>query len=244
MTLGPRLYRDLARYYDVLYDGKDYAAETKFFVRVARQYGRSGGRRWLDVACGTGRHLEYLRPTWDVVGLDGSADMLRVARRRLGPVRLVRADMRSFELGARFDVISCLFSAIGHLQTEADLRRTFRTFAHHLRPGGVVLLEPFVDPAKFIGGYSGLTLQSGDGVKVARAFHSRRRGALAHIHYIYLVAEEGQELWRAEEVDTLRLVAPRRLAELLRGAGLQARVLRSPHFPDRGLLVARAPAER
>src|SRR5215218_11418972 len=61
---------------------------------VARLAGRGSG--WcLDVGCGTGVHLAALAEVgWSVVGVDASADQLRVARRRAGPVvaGLVRAD--------------------------------------------------------------------------------------------------------------------------------------------------------
>lgn len=49
----------------------------------------------LDVGCGTGAHLAALVGAgWSVVGVDASADQLRVARRRPGPLgtALVQAD--------------------------------------------------------------------------------------------------------------------------------------------------------
>ncbi len=242
------MYRELARYYDVVYGGKDYAKEAAFFSRLARRYGRSGGRRWLDVACGTGRHLEHLRVRWQVVGLDASPEMLREARRRLPRVRLVRADMRDFDLGAEFDVLSCLFSAIGHLRTEADLRRTFRSFARHLRPGGVLLLEPFLDPRRVKVGPTGehlsMSARTEGPVKVARAARSVMRGPFLRIEYAYLIAEPGRGFVRVDDLEESRLVPPRRLVRLLRDAGLRPRVLPSPHFPDRGIIVATAPGER
>ncbi len=147
-TESSPMYRDLAVYYDRIYSKKPYRAQTAVLVRLARRFGRSGGRRWLDVACGTGRHLEYLRREFEVTGVDLSGTMLRLARRRLPGVRLVRADMRSFALGERFDVVSCLFSAIGYLRNEREIRQAFRAFASHLLPGGVLLIEPWIAPGQ------------------------------------------------------------------------------------------------
>ncbi len=242
------MYRELARYYDIVYGDKEYAKEAAFFARLARRYGRSGGRRWLDAACGTGRHLEHLRKHWQVVGLDASPQMLREARRRLPGIRVVRADMRNFDLRAEFDVISCLFSAIGHLRTESDLRRTFRAFTRHLRPGGVLLLEPFLDPRRLKMGPTGdhlsMSLHREGPVRVARASRSVRHGEFLRIEYAYLIVEPGRGIVRVDDVEECRLVAPRRIVELLREAGLRARALRSPHFPDRGMIMATAPEER
>jgi ubiquinone/menaquinone biosynthesis C-methylase UbiE len=61
---------------------------------IARLAGRGSG--WcLDVGCGTGVHLAALAEAgWSVVGVDASADQLRMARRRAGPgvAGLVQAD--------------------------------------------------------------------------------------------------------------------------------------------------------
>jgi SAM-dependent methyltransferase len=63
---------------------------------TADRTARGRGSGWcLDVGCGTGIHLSALAETgWSVVGVDASADQLRVARRRAGPVGagLIRAD--------------------------------------------------------------------------------------------------------------------------------------------------------
>lgn len=236
------MYRHLARYYDLIYDQKDYRKDTAELVRLARKFGESKGHRWLDVACGTGRHLELLRREFTVAGVDLSAEMLREARRRLPGVRLVRGDMRNFDLRARFDVVSCLFSAIGYLRTESDLRRALQTFARHLRPGGVLLVQPWIDPARFQRGHTTLTFHDGGLIKIARGSSISARGALTHVRFDYLIAEEGHGTRHVSEVEVLRMTAPHRLVELSDSLGLKARVL--PTKDRRGLLVAVAPLGR
>ena len=67
------------------------AAAAPLIARLAGQ-----GSGWcLDVGCGTGVHLAALAEVgWSVVGVDASADQLRVARRRAGTplAGLVQAD--------------------------------------------------------------------------------------------------------------------------------------------------------
>jgi len=192
MTQGLHLFRDLAKYYDIQYSWKDYRAETKRLEAIARRYGRSGGRDWLDVACGTGRHLEYLRQRYDCMGVDASSEMLRVARRRLPGVRLVRGDMRTFSLGRRFDVVSCLFSAVGLLTNERDLKRSFARFADHLKPGGVVIVEPWILPSRAKAGHVHLRTSETPEATLVRLAYSEVRGRWTVIRYYHLIGIPGR----------------------------------------------------
>ncbi|MGP8071568.1 MAG: class I SAM-dependent methyltransferase [Thermoplasmata archaeon] len=235
-TESSPMYRDLAVYYDRIYSKKPYRAQTAVLVRLARRFGRSGGRRWLDVACGTGRHLEYLRREFEVTGVDLSGTMLRLARRRLPGVRLVRADMRSFALGERFDVVSCLFSAIGYLRNEREIRQAFRAFASHLLPGGVLLIEPWIAPGQYRPGHVSLDVYQDATTKIVRAGTARRRGTTSRIVFDYLLGEEGRGFRHVREVEDLRLVPYRRLRRLLAETGLSVRWV-GPDPKSRGVLV-------
>ncbi|MCI4343442.1 MAG: class I SAM-dependent methyltransferase [Thermoplasmata archaeon] len=214
------MYRDLAAYYDRIYTWKDYRAESNRVMALARRFGRTRGRRWLDVACGTGRHLEILRRRYDVTGVDLSRPMLREARKRLPGVRLVAGDMRSLDLHERFDVVSCLFSAIGYLRSEADLRRAFRTFERHLLPGGVLLVEPWIGPAEFRPGHVSLDVYEDESTKIARAGFSEREGPLSRITFDFLIGESGRGFRHLREVEELRLTSAARLRQLLGATGL------------------------
>ena len=134
---GEILYGKLADHYDGTYRFKDYAKEAREVIRLASRYLGRRPRSLLDVGCGTGTHLAEFRKKLSVAGVDLSPDMLRVARRRLGKsVRLVRGDMRHFSLDARFDVVTCLFSAIGYMQTRQDRDLAITNFFRHLTSGG------------------------------------------------------------------------------------------------------------
>ena len=137
---------EIARYYDKIYSFKDYEAETKRLLRIIREHLQPEGSRLLDVACGTGLHLEFLKAHFQVEGLDLSQGMLDVARRRLSDVPLHRADMTDFDLGREFDVVTCLFSSIGYVKTLDGLHRAVGSMAHHLAPGGLLIIEPWFVP--------------------------------------------------------------------------------------------------
>jgi len=223
LTDGPLMFHRLADQYDALTSGKDTRKEVEHLEALARRYARSGGRSWLDVACGTGRHLELLRRRHEVVGIDLSAAMLRIARRRLPSTRLLRGDMRTLRLNEQFDVVSCLFSAIAHLRSEAELGAAFRTFAAHLKPGGICLVEPWIDPTSFRSGFVQLVGHAEPDGSVARMAFSQRRGKRSVVHYEYLVGDARRGIRHFAEDDVGLLVPRRQLLDLMTAAGLRDR---------------------
>jgi ubiquinone/menaquinone biosynthesis C-methylase UbiE len=231
------MFHRLAPYYDDLVGGKDYRSESRALESLARRLVRSRGRAWLDVACGTGTHLSFLRRHYAVTGVDVSREMLRVARRRLPGVRLIVGDMRNFRLHETFDVVSCLYSAIGHLRTERELAATLANFARHLKPGGVAIIEPWLDPADFRSGYVHLVTHTTPAVTVARMALSSRRGSHSLVHYHYLIGKTGHRVEHFEEVDIGLLVPRGRLLKLMNDAGLTARFIRRGLTSGRGLLL-------
>ena len=137
------MYTRLAELYDVIYAKKDYANEARLIHAVIDRCARKTRREHrtlLDVACGTGVHLSHLRTWYDVEGVELSPWMIAIARRRLPDVPLFQYDMRYFDLGRRFDAVTCLFSAIGYMRTVSELRRAIATMARHVFPPGLEIV--------------------------------------------------------------------------------------------------------
>jgi SAM-dependent methyltransferase len=137
---------NIMRYYDAIYHWKNYEQESADVLSWIRRF-NPGARTLLDVACGTGAHMVYFEQAMDeVVGLDRNPVGLEVAREKLPGVSLIEGDMRAFDLGRRFDALTCLFSAIGYVEDYRELVQSLRCFAAHLRPGGVLVLEGWLSP--------------------------------------------------------------------------------------------------
>lgn len=192
MSYGP----EFAEIYDVVYTsrGKDYRTESRQVAEAIRAR-RPGAASLLDVGCGTGEHLALMAGTFGrVEGLEVSEAMLAVARAKLPDVEFHRADMRTFDLGRRYDAITCLFAAIAHQRSVADLEATLERFAHHLEPGGVLVFDPWWFPERYIDGYvAGDVIEAGDGRTLARLSHSRREGdrSRMEVHYVIAGADTG-----------------------------------------------------
>lgn len=122
----------------------------------------------LDVACGTGGHLEFLQTEYEVAGLELDEAMLAIARRKLPEVSLHQGDMVDFDLGRVFDVVTILFSAIAYARTVERLARTISNLAAHTAEGGLVIVEPWIYPQDFEPGRQSASFVDQPGLKIAR----------------------------------------------------------------------------
>lgn len=171
--------------YDALYATfKDYPAEA---ARLRELIGPDA-RTLLDVACGTGRHLELLQEHFEVVGIDIDPELLAVARSRLAGVDVVEADMTAFDLGRRFDAVTCLFSSIGYALTVEGLHAALAAMARHLAPGGLLIVEPWLAPDVWRDGHVSMLTVDEEERKVARVACAGRRGDVSTIDFAYAVA--------------------------------------------------------
>ncbi|MDE2889259.1 MAG: class I SAM-dependent methyltransferase [Gemmatimonadota bacterium] len=232
-----KMWVELAPYYDVMYQWKDYRAESERVHQLIQAHRVSSGNSLLDVACGTGGHTEFLRDRYDVTGFDLNREMLKVARRKIPGVTFLSRDMTSFNLNRRFDAVICLFSSIAYVRTYRNLKRTIACFARHLKPGGILIIEPFFTKETFVSGsIHGGTLEA-DGVKISRHNVSRRRGNLAVLDFhILLSTKKGTRYFR--DTHEMALFDGERFLEIMAHAGLRPRYKESGLMPGRGLYVS------
>ena len=139
------MFSKTAKLYDLFYERKDYAREADRIRDLIRERHPSAATL-LDVACGTGVHLAHLRPWFIVEGVDTDERLLNVAKARLPGVPLHVADMRTLDLGRQFDVVTCLFSSIGYVETIDGLRQAVAAMARHVADGGLLVIEPWLTP--------------------------------------------------------------------------------------------------
>ncbi len=183
-------YEGFAHIYDAIYaaQGKDYEKEACRIHAIIQQHKRCPGNALLDVACGTGGHLQYLVRFYTVEGVDKSPHMLAIARRKLPHVRFHEADMREFHLDRRFDAVICMFGSIGYVQSARGLEQAVERMAAHLHPGGVLIVEPWIYPENFRDGGTHAVLVDEPERKVVRVSVARRKGECSDIEFHFLVA--------------------------------------------------------
>ena len=250
----------MSRTYDLLarvYDTPDHLEITAGFHAAVRPLVRARPRdTWvLDVACGTGVLAEKLaRAGVPVLGVDGSREMLAVARRRCrgleGRVRFRRADLASFRVREPCSVATASGDVMNHMLSRAALVRVLRRIRESLLPGGVLVFEAHnrFCYEHYWNGHDYWMEGAGGDLAMSCEWDAERRLATARmVGY----AKVGRR--RYEKVETTLVERYHRDGELraaLRAAGWQ-RIEREPWSPwpdqhsepaiDRNLWRARAP---
>lgn len=173
------------QFYDALYHFKDYAAAVEQLHTLIQET-CPGATTLLDVGCGTGKHLEYLRAYYRVEGLDLNAKLLEIARKRCPGVLFHQGNMVDFNLDRSFDVVTCLFSSIGYVKTIDNLEQASSTMARHLKPGGMLFVEPWFSPENYWTGRLTANFVDQPELKIAWMYVSELKGrtSVFDIHYL------------------------------------------------------------
>lgn len=226
--------------YDVIYQWLPYAEQADRIAELVRER-RPGARTLLEVGCGTGRYLVELRRHFSVVeGLDVEPAMLDVARRRLPQVPLHRGDMRTFDIGRRFDAVVCLFSSIGYMRTRTDLVAAIDTMRRHLVAGGVMVIDPWFTPEAWVDGHVGGSLERGDDVIVCRLTHGTVDGNVSVMEAHHLVGRQGRGVEHYVERHVMGLFTNEQYMDVFAELGVAADRLDDLAWMGRGRYVAEA----
>jgi len=139
-------YDKLAVYYDILYIDKDYEKECDFLEELFKSFATKPVKDVLDIGCGTGGHtLVLAKRGYRMTGIDISQQMIDKARHKVSKAGLkvpfYTADMKNFNLDAKFDACICMFAGISYLGSYKELQRAFMSIRRHLRKDGLFIFD-------------------------------------------------------------------------------------------------------
>jgi len=110
---------------------------------IAEEAARRAPVSHLDIGCGDGvrtRRLADLLGIHHPVGVDISPQMLSAARGT--GVHAIRLDAAEpFWLGRVFDLVTCLWNTLGHMDSAEERVCLLRNMRRHLSPGGLAAID-------------------------------------------------------------------------------------------------------
>jgi ubiquinone/menaquinone biosynthesis C-methylase UbiE len=232
------LYRELAKYYDMIYQWKDYKRESGKIKKLISKLQKSSGNDLLEVGYGTGKHLKFFENDFSCTGIDLSKEMLAVARKNTKNSVLKQANMVNFDIDKKFDIILCLFSSIGYVRSYENLRKTINNFSKHLKTGGVLIIEPWFGKSEYRAGRPFMTTYDEDNIKIARLNVSKVENGASVLEFHYLVAEKNKSVEHFVDKHVLGLFERNETINVMKAAGLDGKFLKDGLMKDRGLFVA------
>lgn len=126
--------------YNQIYKKKNYIKESKYIITLLKK-NKVIKKNILEFGLGTGGHAKYLlSKNYNLVGIDKSPDMLRIAK-KIPKLKCILGDIRSIRLNKKFDAILSLFHVINYMLTSSDINNFFKNAKAHLGTNGLLIFD-------------------------------------------------------------------------------------------------------
>ena len=214
-------YRNTADFFEARYEHKDYGKEAAKFSNFVSAV-HPGARSLLDVACGAGNHLQHLKNSYRVEGIDLNARLLEIAATRLDGAPLHIGDMCNFEVGRKFDLVTCLFGSIAMSRDVENMRNATRTMAKHLEHDGLLFIEPYLTPGVYREGEVVHNFREHGDRKLSWMYVMHRRDNVATWEIHWIVGQRDGQVLHFVENEEYALFETQECVDAMADAGLHA----------------------
>jgi len=147
------VFEEYAKYYDLLYEDKDYSKEIRYVDSLIRSYIDKSDI--IEFGCGSGIHaIELAKLGYSVYGIDISETMIKQANERLSslpePITSLLSfnlgDLVSFESKQKYNIAISLFHVISYMETDNDVANAFKTVSQSINNGGIFIFDYWHGP--------------------------------------------------------------------------------------------------
>ncbi|GAC1415882.1 MAG: hypothetical protein NVSMB57_11320 [Actinomycetota bacterium] len=240
-----KMYHELASWWPLLSAPSEYPQEAAMLAAALREFAQRPVRTVLELGSGGGNNAVYLKESFEMTLSDLSADMLAVSRALNPECEHVQGDMRTVQIGRRFDAV-LIYDAIDYMLTADDVAAALRNAVTHLEPGGVLVIVPddtaeSYKPTHDTGGHDDETRS----MRYLRWAHPVE-GTSYRTTYVYALRESGGEV-RVEHEDHVTAAFPQEFwLSAIKDAGLHAISRNETHWgfdtgADRDVFIGVAP---
>jgi SAM-dependent methyltransferase len=139
-TLRKNIFDEMGIYWAEIADRCQTESQIQFIKNTLKPQGLV-----LDLACGSGRHLIALsKEGYEVVGLDISLKLLKIAKSRIRDTQVVRADMRFLPFKPQaFSAAISMDQSYGYLPSEHDDLKSLSELHGVLGVDGILIVDVF-----------------------------------------------------------------------------------------------------
>ncbi|MDP2673067.1 MAG: class I SAM-dependent methyltransferase [Nanoarchaeota archaeon] len=149
-----QVFDKYSKYYDLIYQGKDYKKEEKFIEEVIKKFSPIKVENILSIGCGTCSYETILAKNgFKITGIDQSQTMLDLAQKKINEqklknkIKLIKADARNFRVDEKFDAVMEMFNIIGYHTTNDDLNKVLNNINKSLKINGIFFFDCWYLPA-------------------------------------------------------------------------------------------------
>src|SRR4051812_47469527 len=128
------------QFYDLLYQEKDYAGESRYITSLLDQQ-INKPRDLLELGCGTGNYSKHLSNAgFNITGIEKSEQMVGLARSKAIPHFFpIVDDITTFNIDKKFDAAVSLFHVISYLTKNEEILSCLKRVAQHLNKDGLFI---------------------------------------------------------------------------------------------------------
>jgi len=142
------MFSNYSKYYDLLYQDKNYKKETDYLINIIKKYKISSGNL-LEFGSGTGKHGYLLAEKgYNVNGIELSAEMVSKSK---GHPKFTckQGDIAKVNVKQSFDVVFSLFHVISYQTNNNQINAVFNNASKHLKKEGLFIFDFWYSPAVY-----------------------------------------------------------------------------------------------
>lgn len=215
---------------DLIYDANIYDGLNTFLSDLPfyrKWMPRNKDAKILELCCGTGRlTIPLAKDGCCIWGVDYTSSMLERAKTKASEagvgIHFIEADIRTFSLQEKFDLVFIPFNSIHHLYTNEDLFKALQRVKSHLKEGGLFLLDCFNPNIQYIvegereqNVVAEYTTKDGREVWIKQRMHYENATQINRIEWHYFINGQFHSIQNMD----MRLFFPQELDSYLKGAG-------------------------
>lgn len=220
-----------AKYYDLIYEDKDYEKECDFLEEIFSEYSEKPIKSILDGGCGTGGHaISLAKRGYSLLGFDASEIMVKRAKEKAkncdGSVVCCVGDLRDFQFSETFDTCILMFAVIDYITETEDVLKTLKNVRKHLRENSLFIFD-------FWNGLAVLRIlpsvrvkeveNKKAGIRIIRTVEPEL-DTFNHIsksHYRLIVLKNDRVIDEVEEIHVIRFYFPQEIKHYLEDANFE-----------------------